>query len=69
MSRTDSGKEFCGKTVVKWAGNRGLTLRLIEPGKPNQNAYIESVNGRLPDECLNEHEFAHLLQARTVIEM
>jgi len=41
---------------------------LIEPGKPNQNAYIESFNGRLRDECLNEHWFPSLLDARAEIE-
>ncbi len=66
--RTDNGKEFCGKAMVEWAHARGVDLRLIEPGKPNQNAYIESFNGRLRDECLNEHWFTSLLQARTVIE-
>ena len=66
--RTDNGKEFCGKAMVMWAHERGVQLRLIEPGKPNQNAYIESFNGRLRDECLNEHWFTHLLHARTVIE-
>ena len=45
-----------------------MALCLIEPGKPNQNAYIESFNGRLRDECLNEHWFANLLHARAVIE-
>lgn len=43
-------------------------LRLIEPGKPNQNAYIESFNGRLRDECLNEHWLLNLVHARAVIE-
>jgi putative transposase len=66
--RTDNGKEFCGKTMVIWAHARGVQLRLIEPGKPNQNAYIESFNGRLRDECLNEHWFPNLLHARTEIE-
>ena len=66
--RSDNGKEFCGKAMVQWAYQRGVTLRLIEPGKPNQNAYIESFNGRLRDECLNEHWFPNLLQARAVIE-
>ena len=47
---------------------RGVQLRLIEPGKPNQNAYVESFNGRLRDECLNEHWFTNLLHARTIIE-
>ncbi|PNR86159.1 transposase, partial [Xanthomonas oryzae pv. oryzae] len=43
-------------------------LRQIQPGKPNQNAYVESFNGRLRDECLNEHWFPTLLHARTEIE-
>jgi transposase InsO family protein len=66
--RTDNGKEFCGRAMVEWAHARGVVLRLIEPGKPNQNAYVESFNGRLRDECLNEHWFTGLLHARTVIE-
>lgn len=66
--RTDNGKEFCGKAMVVWAHERNVDLRLIEPGKPNQNAYVESFNGRLRDECLNEHWFTHLLHARAVIE-
>jgi transposase InsO family protein len=66
--RTDNGKEFCGKAMLEWAHARGVDLRLIEPGKPNQNAYVESFNGRLRDECLNEHWFTNLLQARAVIE-
>gem|GEM_PF-4992010 len=53
--RTDNGKEFCGKAMVEWAHARGVDLQMIEPGKPNQNAYVESFNGRLRDECLNEH--------------
>ena len=65
--RTDNGKEFCG-AMVTWAYERGVQLRLIQPGKPNQNAYVESFNGRLRDECLNEHCFTHLLHARAVIE-
>jgi len=66
--RTDNGKEFCGKAMVMWAHARGVDLRLIEPGKPNQNAYVESFNGRLRDECLNEHWFTGMLHARTLIE-
>ena len=66
--RTDNGKEFCGRAMLTWAHERGLTLRLIEPGKPNQNAYIESFNGRFRDECLNEHWFTSLAHARVVIE-
>lgn len=66
--RTDNGKEFCSKAMVMWAHEHGVQLRLIEPGKPNQNAYVESFNGRLRHECLNEHWFTHLLHARTTIE-
>lgn len=66
--RTDNGKEFCGKAMVAWAYERGVQLRLIQPGKPNQNTYIKSFNGRLRDECLNEHWFPTLLHARTEIE-
>lgn len=65
--RTDNGKEFCGRVMVTWAHQRGIDLRLIEPGKPNQNAYVESFNGRFRDECLNEHWFTSLPHARVVI--
>lgn len=66
--RTDNGKEFCGRAMLSWAHARGVRLFLIEPGKPNQNAYIESFNGRLRDECLNEHWFVSLAHARAMIE-
>ena len=66
--RTDNGKEFCGRAMLTWAHACGVKLFLIEPGKPNQNAYIESFNGRLRDECLNEHWFVSLAHARAVIE-
>jgi transposase InsO family protein len=66
--RSDNGKEFCGKAMVTWAHARGVDLRLIEPGKPNQHAYIESFNGRSRDECLNENWFTNLLQALTIID-
>lgn len=55
--RSDNGAEFTGKAMLTWAHRNGVALRLIEPGKPNQNAYVESFNGRLRDECLNEHWF------------
>ena len=50
--RTDSGKKFCGRAMLTRAHQHGVSLRLNEPGEPNQNAYIESFNGRLRDECL-----------------
>ncbi len=66
--RTDNGKEFCGRPMLLWAHLRGVKLFLIEPGKPNQNAYIESFNGRFRGECLNEHWFTSLPHAKVVIE-
>ena len=66
--RTDNGLEFCGRAMLTWAHARGVTLRLIQPGTPTQNAYIESFNGRLRDECLNEHWFTSLGHAQVVIE-
>lgn len=66
--RTDNALEFCGRVMLTWAHERSVTLRLIEPGKPNQNAYIESFNGRFRDECLNEHWFTSLAHAQAVIE-
>lgn len=66
--RTDNGKEFCGRAMLTWAHTCQVKLTLIEPGKPNQNAYIESFNGRLRDECLNEHWFLNLTHARAIIE-
>lgn len=66
--RSDNGREFCGRAMAIWAHENGVALRFIEPGKPNQNAYVESFNGRLRDECLNEHWFTNLAHARAVIE-
>jgi putative transposase len=66
--RSDNGREFTGKAMLTWAHHHNVALRLIEPGKPNQNAYAESFNGRLRDECLNEHWFLNLDHARVLIE-
>ena len=66
--RTDNGKEFCGRAMLTWAHQHHVVLRLIEPGKPNQNAFIESFNGRFRDECLNEHWFLNLDHAQAIIE-
>lgn len=66
--RSDNGAEFTGRAMLTWAHRNGVTLRLIEPGKPNQNAYIESFNGRFRDECLNENWFTSLSHARALIE-
>jgi len=66
--RSDNGPEFTGKAMLNWAHRNSIALKLIEPGKPNQNAYVESFNGRLRDECLNEHWFVSLAHAQVEIE-
>lgn len=65
--RTDQGPEFTGRALDQWAYQHGVQLKLIQPGKPVQNAYIESFNGKYRDECLNEHWFTSLHQAREII--
>ena len=65
--RTDQGPEFTGKALDQWAYEHGIELRLIEAGKPTQNAYIESFNGKFRDECLNEHWFRTLHEARQIV--
>ena len=64
----DNGPEFAGQVLDAWAYTRGVRLAFIRPGKPVDNAYIESFNGRLRDECLNEHWFISLAHARATIE-
>ena len=54
--------------MLTWAHTRGVTLRLIEPGKPNQNAYVESFNGKLRDELLDREIFYTLTEAKILIE-
>jgi len=64
----DNGPEFTGRAVDQWAYARGLRLEFIDPGRPTQNASIESFNGKFRDECLNEHWFVSLADARAIIE-
>jgi putative transposase len=64
----DNGPEFAGKALDAWAYRHGVKLHFIRPGKPVENAYIESFNGKFRDECLNEHWFLGLDHAREVIE-
>ena len=63
----DNGPEFAGRVLDAWAYAHHVKLDFIDPGKPVQNAYIESFNGRVRDECLNEHWFTGLSQARKII--
>src|SRR5690348_13403391 len=64
----DHGPEFEGQVLDAWAYELKVHLSFIRPGKPNENAYIESFNGKFRDECLNEHWFISLAQARHTIE-
>jgi len=65
--RTDNGPEFTSRVFIAWSQRHGIEHLLIEPGRPMQNGYIESFNGKFRDECLNEHWFTSLAQAREVI--
>ena len=65
--RTDNGPEFTSRAFIAWTQQHGIEHILIEPGCPTQNGYIESFNGKFRDECLNEHWFTSLAQAREVI--
>jgi len=65
--RTDQGPEFTGKALDQWAYERRIELRLIQAGKPTQNAYVESFKGKFRDECLNEHWFRTLAEARAIV--
>ena len=64
----DNGPEFAGTALDAWAVQHGVHLHFIQPGKPVQNAFIESFNGKFRDECLNEHWFLTLQEAQLVIE-
>jgi putative transposase len=64
----DHGTEFQSRALEDWAYRRSVQLDFIRPGKPVENAFIESFNGRLRDECLNVHQFASLAEAQTIIE-
>ena len=64
----DNGPEFAGKVMDEWAYRRGIKLSFIRPGKLVENAYAESFNGRLRDECLNINWFMSVRHAREIIE-
>jgi len=65
---TDNGPEFTGNAMSAWAYEKGIRHIFIDPGKPIQNAYIESFNGKFREECLNAHWFKNLGDARKTIE-
>ncbi len=64
----DNGPEFTGQVLDAWAYQQHVTLDFIDPGKPMQNGYLESFNGKFRDECLNVHWFRSLADARQIIE-
>jgi putative transposase len=65
---TDNGSEFTCLATQLWAKDNGIVLLFIQPGKPTQNAYVESFNGKFRNECLDEHLFLNIEEAREVIE-
>jgi putative transposase len=68
MIVSDNGTEFTSNTILTWQQEHDVEWHYIAPGKPMQNGFVESFNGRLRDECLNEHLFANLNEARQIIE-
>jgi putative transposase len=64
----DNGPEFVRLALDQWASDHGIRLDFIRPGHPVENAFIESFNGNLRDECLNLHHFASLAEAQAIIE-
>jgi putative transposase len=67
MITLDNGPEFTGVVFDSWARDRKVSLDFITPGRPSENGFVESFNGRLRDECLNVSRFRTLLEAQAVI--
>ncbi len=63
-ARFDNGSEFTSLAMLRWGAERSIFLHFIEPGKPTQNAHIESLNGKIRDELLNAHSFVSIFEAR-----
>jgi len=66
---SDNGTEMTSRAMLAWTNRTGVGWHYIDPGKPQQNGFFESFNGKLLDECLNEEVFANLAEARAVIEL
>ena len=64
---SDNGTELTSRAILRWQGEAEVAWHYIAPGKPQQNAFVESFNGRLRDECLNEEVFDSLAHARRVL--
>jgi putative transposase len=67
MIVSDNGTEFTSHAILKWADEMKVEWHYIAPGKPQQNGFVESFDGRLRDECLNETLFTSLSHARQVL--
>ena len=68
MIVSDNGTELTCNAMLRWTSENGIAWHYIAPGKPMQNGFMESFNGKLRDECLNEHVFGSLADARRIIE-
>ena len=68
MIVSDNGTEMTSRAILDWVNRTGVGWHYIAPGKPQQNGFVESFNGRFRDECLNEEVFSSLAEARFVIE-
>ena len=64
----DNGTELTSRAILHWQEDQAAEWHYIAPGKPMQNGFVESLNGRFRDECLNEHLFRSLPAARQIIE-
>ncbi len=65
---TDNGPEFTGRVLAEWTRKHGVDIEYSRPRKPTDNGFVESFNGRLRDECLNQNVFSSLAEARHLLE-
>lgn len=65
--RTNNGPEFLGEAFVQWAKSNAMAIQYIQPGKPNQNAYVERFNRTFRDEVLDQHLFARIDDVREAV--
>jgi len=68
MVVSDNGTELTSQALLRWQEVRSVLWHYVAPGKPQQNGFVESFNGRFRDKCLNEHLFSSLTTARRIIE-
>lgn len=68
MIVSDNGTELTSKAILQWAADKGIQWHYITPGKPSENGFTESLNGKIRDECLNEHLFRSINHARHLLE-